>query len=156
VPARRTALGLVKRAGALLLSGDQHLASLVRHGLDGFDDGPVQFVAPAAGSAWQRWFEPAGGLPNPGPTPHTGDFTDAYGNRMRVLAVANSGLTKAAFRAARPGRNSELGDRDLKRDGYGLVRVDKAGRQFVIECHPADGGPQFAGWPYQLPFTSGT
>jgi alkaline phosphatase D len=150
--ARRTALELVRRAGALLLSGDQHLASLVRHGLDGFDDGPVQFVAPAAGSAWQRWFEPAGGLPNPGATPHTGDFTDAYGNRMRVLAVANPRVTKAAFRAARRGRNAELGDRGRKREGYGLVRVDKAARQFVIECWPWDGGPQFAGWPYRLPF----
>jgi len=155
VAARRTALELVKRAGALLVSGDQHLASLVRHGLDGFDDGPVQFVAPAAGSAWQRWFEPAGGLPNPGPTPDTGDFTDAYGNRMRVLAVANPRLTKAAFRAERRGRNAELGDRDRKREGYGLVRVDKAGRQFVIECWPWDAGEdgrQFAGWPYRLPF----
>jgi alkaline phosphatase D len=152
---RRTALELVKRAGALLLSGDQHLASLVRHGLDGFDDGPVQFVAPAAGSAWQRWFEPAGGLPNPGPTPHTGDFTDAYGNRMRVLAVANPKVAKAVFRAARRGGNPELGDRDLKRDGYGLVRVDKARRQFVIECWPWDGGGQFPGWPYRLPFPDG-
>jgi alkaline phosphatase D len=152
VAARRTALELVKRAGALLCSGDQHLASLVRHGLDGFDDGPVQFVAPAAGSAWQRWFEPAGGLPNPGDSPHTGDFTDAYGNRMRVLAVANPRLTKAAFRAARRGRNAELGDRGRKREGYGLVRVDKANRQFVIECRPWDGGPQFEGWPYKLPF----
>jgi alkaline phosphatase D len=154
VAARRTALELVKRAGALLLSGDQHLASLVRHGLDGFDDGPVQFVAPAAGSAWQRWFEPAGGLPNPGGTPHTGDFTDAYGNRMRVLAVANPRLTKAAFRADRRGRNAELGDRRRKREGYGLVRVDKAGRRFVIECWPWDGGEQFEGWPYELPFPS--
>jgi alkaline phosphatase D len=152
VRARRSALELVKRAGALLCSGDQHLASLVRHGLDGFDDGPVQFVAPAAGSAWQRWFEPAGGLPNPGATPNTGDFTDAYGNRMRVLAVANPRLTKAAFRAAKRGRNAELGDRRRKREGYGLVRVDKAGRQFVIECWPWDGGPQFEGWPYRLPF----
>jgi alkaline phosphatase D len=151
VGARRTALELVKRAGALLVSGDQHLASLVRHGLDGFDDGPVQFVAPAAGTAWQRWFEPAGGLPNPGATANTGDFTDAYGNRMRVLAVANPKLTKAAFRAARPGRNAELGDRGRKCEGYGLVRVDKAGRQFVIECWPWDGGPQFAGWPYRHP-----
>jgi alkaline phosphatase D len=150
--ARRTALALVKRAGALLLSGDQHLASLVHHGLDTFGDGPVQFVAPAAGTAWQRWFEPAGRLPNPGDTPWTGDFTDAYGNRMRVLAVANPRITKAAFRAARRGRSGELGDRARKREGYGLVRVDKANRQFVIECWPWDGGPQFAGWPYRLPF----
>jgi alkaline phosphatase D len=152
VAARRTALELVRRAGALLCSGDQHLASLVRHGLDGFDDGPVQFVAPAAGSAWQRWFEPAGGLPNPEATPHTGDFTDAYGNRMHVLAVANPRLTRAAFRAARRGGGAELGERGRKREGYGLVRVDKAAGQFVVECWPGDGGPQFAGWPYRLPF----
>ena len=149
-PPHRPGAGQAGRG--LLLSGDQHLGSLVRHGLDGFDDGPVQFVAPAAGSAWQRWFEPAGGLPNPGGTPHTGDFTDAYGNRMRVLAVANPRLTKAAFRAARKGRNAELGDRRRKREGYGLVRVDKAKRQFVIECWPWDGGAQFEGWPYELPF----
>jgi hypothetical protein len=37
-------------------------------------------------------------------------------------------------------------------EGYGLVRVDEAGRQLVIECWPWDGGPQFAGWPYRLPF----
>jgi alkaline phosphatase D len=147
--ARRTALGLVKRAGALLLSGDQHLASLVRHGLDGADDGPVQFVAPAAGSAWQRWFEPAA-------PPPTGDFTDAYGNRMRVLAVANPRVTRAAFRAARRGRNAELGDRALKREGYGVVRVDKAAGEFVIECWPWDAGAageQFPGWPYRLRFS---
>jgi alkaline phosphatase D len=156
VRGRRTALGLVKRAGALLLSGDQHLGSVVRHGLDGPDDGPVQFVAPAAGSAWQRWFEPAGVLPRPEATPHTGDFTDAYGNRMRVLAVANPKVTRAAFRAARPGRNAELGDRDRKREGFGVVRVDKAGRQFVVECWPWDAGAageQFPGWPYRLRFS---
>jgi hypothetical protein len=45
---------------------------------------------------------------------------------MRVLAVANPRLSKAAFRAAKRGRNAELGDRDHKREGYGLIRVDKA------------------------------
>jgi alkaline phosphatase D len=156
VRARRTALGLVKRAGALLLSGDQHLASLVRHGLDGADDGPLQFVAPAAGSAWQRWFEPAAPLPRQGANPYTGDFTDAYGNHMRVLAVANPRVTRAAFRAARPGRGNELGDRALKREGYGIVRVDKAAGEFLIECWPWDAGAageQFPGWPYRLRFS---
>jgi alkaline phosphatase D len=65
-------------------------------------------------------------------------------------------VTKAAFRAARPGRNSELGDRDLKREGYGVLRVDKANREFVIECWPWDAGEageQFPGWPYRLKFS---
>jgi alkaline phosphatase D len=89
---------------------------------------------------------------HPGATPHSGDFTDAYGNRMRVLAVANPKLTKATFRAARRGRNAELGDRDRRREGYGLVRVDTRRRRLVIECWPWDGGPQLDGWAYELPF----
>ena len=147
--ARRTALELVKRAGALLLSGDQHLGSLVRHGLDGFDDGPVQFVAPAAGSAWQRWFEPAGAA-QPRWHPHTGDFTDAY-NRMRVLAVANPRLTKAAFRAARKGRNAELGDR---RQARGLrPGPGGQGEEEICDRVLAVGrGSAARGWPYELPF----
>jgi alkaline phosphatase D len=150
--ARRRALELVKRAGALLCSGDQHLASLVRHGLDGFDDGPVQFVAPAAGTAWQRWFEPAGRLPRAGASPFTGDFTDAFGNRMHVLAVANPRIDQATFRSHHPAGDHDLGDRSLKGEGFGLVRVDKAGRAFELECWQHDGRAQFPGWPYRLPF----
>ena len=92
VPARRTAVDLLKDARALVLSGDQHLGTLVRHGINTFTDGPVQFTAPAAGTAWQRWFQPASPLPN-ATGPNTGDFTDGYGNKFRVLAVANPKVT---------------------------------------------------------------
>ena len=150
VAARRTALELVKRAGALLLSGDQHLGSLVRHGLDGFDDGPVQFVAPAAGSAWQRWFEPAGGSQPRWHPPH--------GRLHRRLRQPHAGPGRgqpAAHQGRLPGRlqgpQRRAGDRRRKREGYGLVRVDKAKRRFVIECWPGRGSA-VRGWPYELPF----
>ncbi|MGH2702994.1 MAG: alkaline phosphatase D family protein, partial [Actinomycetota bacterium] len=81
---RKEAVGRIKSAGALILSGDQHLSSLVRHGLTSFTDGPIQFTAPAAGTAHQRWFEPIPPPPNGSGTPHTGDFVDAFGNRMSV------------------------------------------------------------------------
>src|SRR5437763_1324196 len=76
------AIKLIKAARALLVAGDQHLGSLLRHGIASFAEGPVQFTIPAAGSAWQRWFEPAAAFPNPEATPYTGDFTDAFGNRL--------------------------------------------------------------------------
>lgn len=156
--ARRSELRLLRQAGAILLSGDQHLASLVRHGLSSFDDGPVQFVAPAAGSAWQRWFEPAARLPHAGRTAHTGDFTDRFGNRMRVLAVANPKVSQATFKAHHPQADHNLGDRGLKREGYGVVRIDTRRREFVLECWPWDARPardrQFPGWPYRLPFAA--
>jgi alkaline phosphatase D len=151
--ARARAVRALGAAGTLVLSGDQHLASLVRHGVDGFHDGPLQFVAPAAGSAFQRWFEP-GPLANAEATPHTGDFTDAFGNRMHVHAVANPPLTFAAYRAGHP-TGQELGDRAQKSDGYGIVRVDHAGAAYEIECWPWDAGPddaQYPGWPFRLPF----
>jgi alkaline phosphatase D len=154
VTGRRTALRLLREARALLLSGDQHLASLVRHGLEGPADGPVQFSAPAAGSGFQRWFEP-GPLPNAS-GPHTGDFTDAFGNRFRVLAVANPRVSAAAVAAALRGPN--VGDRDLKREGYGIVEIDKTARVHRLHCWPWRNGPaalgpgEYAGWPYELPF----
>jgi alkaline phosphatase D len=156
VPARRTAVGLIKSAHALMLSGDQHTASLVRHGIDTFTDGPVQFTAPGAGSGWQRWFEPATRLPH-ARGPNTGDWTDAFGNPLRVLAVANPKVTFAQVRAAQTG--NRVGDRRLKREGYGIVRVDKRARRYRIACWPwhtdptKPGAAQYRGWPYTVDFS---
>jgi alkaline phosphatase D len=155
--ARGTALRLIKAAGALMLSGDQHMASLVRHGIDGFADGPMQFTGPAAGTAWQRWFEPNHRLPHRR-GPHTGDWTDGFGNKFRVVAVANPKLTFAQVHAVQSG--NDVGDRSLKREGYGIVRVDKTARVFRIECWPwrtdptASGARQYRGWPFDLPFSA--
>jgi alkaline phosphatase D len=124
--ARDRALGLVKAAGAVLVSGD-------------------------------RWFEPPG-LPNALGTPYTGDFTDGYGNKFRSLAIANPRVTQANYRAAK-GKGNGLGDRALKREGYGLVHIDKRAGQFVFESWSWDvdpkaaGAKQFPGWPYRLLFS---
>lgn len=156
--ARRRALELVKAAGAIILSGDQHLGTLIRHGLDTYTDGPLQFTAPSGGTTWQRWFEPAHPLANPTGTPHTGDWTDGHGNRFRMLAVANPAITRAQYRAAYPAKDFSLGDRALKKEGYGLVRVDHAERRFRLECWPWDTDPanpsaeQYPGWPYEVSF----
>jgi len=157
VNGRRSAVTLLKRARALVLSGDQHLASLVRHGIDGFTDGPVQFTAPATGSSWQRWFHPANALPN-AVGPDTGDFTDAYGSKLRVLAVANPKITFAQVRAVQT--HNHVGDRNLKTEGYGIVDVDIANGEHRIHCWPWDqdptapGATEMPGWPYTLPFAS--
>lgn len=141
-----------------MIAGDQHLASLVRHGIDGFTDGALQFTGPAAGTSWQRWFAPAQPLPNAGAQPHTGDFIDAFGNKMRVVAVANPRISFAEYRQYVKGRGQGLGDRRLKSEGYGIVRVDPRNRRYVLECWPWDVNPaaldarQFEGWPYTVGF----
>lgn len=157
---RERAVALLRRAGALILAGDQHLASLVRHGVDGYTDGPFQFTGPAGASFWQRWFEPAEPLPNAPGGPNTGDFKDAFGNRMRVHAVANPKVSFAEYRRHVPGRTQSLLDRDLKSEGYGIVRLLRDQRAFVLECWPWNANPaagddrQFTGWPFRLPFSA--
>ncbi|MEZ5353978.1 MAG: alkaline phosphatase D family protein [Bryobacteraceae bacterium] len=142
---RDRAIRLLKKAGALLLSGDQHLGMLIRHGLDTFTDGIVQFSAPSTGTSFQRWFEPAGRA-----SP-TGNATDFFGNRFRMLAVANPPVSFAAFRKVKP-RGNGLADKTKKRDGFGIVRVDYKQKRFVLECWDDRGTAQHPGWPYTLPF----
>jgi alkaline phosphatase D len=155
---RDRALRLLRQARALVLSGDQHLATLVRHGLDTFTDGVVQFTGPAGGTDTHRWFEPANPLPHAGAAPHTGDFVDAFGNKVRVLAVANAKISRREYGKLRKASGHAFADRRLKSEGYGLVRVDRKAREFVLECWPWDADPaapgarQFEGWPYRLPF----
>lgn len=155
---RDRAIRLLRAAGALVLSGDQHLGSLIRHGIDSHTDGVVQFTGPAGVSFWQRWFEPSEVLANGGGEPYTGDFTDAFGNKLRVHAIANPKITFAYYRQFKGGRSQALGDQRLKSEGYGVVRVRRTAREYVLECWPRavdptlPGAGQFKGWPFRLSF----
>ena len=154
---RDRAIALLRDAGALVLAGDQHLASIVRHGIDSHTDGVVQYTGPATLSFWQRWFEPRTDLPN-AKGRHTGDFVDAFGNKLRVHAVANPKISFDYYRRFKPGRSQALGDTRLKSEGYGIIRVQKLQKKYVIECWPRAVDPrgpdaaQFPGWPFHLRF----
>lgn len=156
-PKRRDkVLDSLREAGALLLAGDQHLGTLVRHGIDDHADGPVQFTGPAGGTLYQRWFAPDGDLDDARTSPNTGRFEDAHGNEFRALAVANPKISFAEAKRREGG--SHIFDRRLKREGYGIVRVNHDDEAFVVECWPRTVDPsdpdaeQFSGWPYRLPF----
>jgi len=151
-PARDRAVGLIRDAGAICIAGDQHLATTVVQGLDKHDDGFVQFMVPAVGSTFQRWWDPAepGANREPGAPPQTGNFIDPFGNRFRMLAAASPSILR------RRARGPIIRDPGLTKTGYGLIRVHKKDRQFILECWPgaADpaGGEQFPGWPIRVPF----
>jgi hypothetical protein len=144
---RRRALEAIRRATAVHLCGDQHLAVVVKNGITDFADGPYSFTSPAlVNTIYGRWWHPtdekSGPNPVPGsPLPWTGDFHDGLGNKLSMLAYANPG---------------DMGDEKQRADGYGLVRFRKSTRQIVIECWPRfpqgpDGArSQFPGWPITL------
>ncbi len=141
---RKVALEEIRRAGAIHLCGDQHLAVFVKHGIDDFGDGPYAFTSPAlVNTIYGRWWHPLDEQPGPNPVadsplPWTGDFQDGLGNRISMLAYANP---------------PDIKDERQRADGYGLVRFNKRTRQIRIECWPrfADAregdAAQFPGWP---------
>jgi len=138
---RNEALRAIKAAGAVHLAGDQHLATLIQHGIDEYGDGPFAFVSPAlVNTYYKRWWHPLDEMPGKNkdpknPLPFTGDFTDGLGNKITMLAYAN------------------IEDQDLLRDGYGIIRFNKNGKSITFECWDRftdvtkNGAQQMPGWP---------
>jgi alkaline phosphatase D len=159
---RDQAVSAFRKARALIIGGDQHLATLIRLGLETYSNGPVQFCVPAIGNIFWRWFYPrnSGTGPLADPQGYTGDFEDGFGNRFRLLAAANP--TDVKFMGdrdqtlrrwnSRPGGNVDS-VRLCQGDGVGIVRIDTGKRTCQVECWPYDvmpnpeGKGQFKGWP---------
>lgn len=141
---RNRALEIIRRAWAVHLCGDQHLAVVVKHGVREFGDGPYGFTSPAlVNTIYGRWWHPLDEQPGPNPVadsplPWTGDFRDGLGNKISMLAYANP---------------PDIQDERQRADGYGLVRFDKLKQTITLECWPRfsdarEGNrAQFAGWP---------
>ncbi|MEY2713665.1 MAG: hypothetical protein RIT24_8, partial [Planctomycetota bacterium] len=139
--ARTRAVALFARAEAIHLTGDQHFASLIQYGLDGWRDGSFVFTAPAIANTWpRRWMPSAAG--QGGASPFTGDFTDPFGNRFTMWAVANPRIS-----GHEPARLHDLSP------GYGIVRVAADGTADVAAwargADPSSDTP-FAGWPFTI------
>ena len=141
---RLRALEELRRARAVHLCGDQHLAVVVKHGLREWGDGPYAFTSPAlVNTIYGRWWHPAdeksGANPVPGsPLPWTGNYRDGLGNRISMLAYANP---------------PDIHDERQRGDGYGIARFNKKKRTVSFECWPrfadakAGKKAQFPGWP---------
>ncbi len=138
---RNEALRLIKAAGAVHLAGDQHLATLVQHGIENYKDGPYAFVAPAiVNTIYKRWWHPLDEKPGKNkdpknPLPFTGDYEDGLGNKLTMHAYAN---------IEGPGKLS---------DGFGIVRFNKKAKSITFESWDrfADvtkkDAKQMTGWP---------
>ena len=147
---RNRALDLMRKCFAFHYAGDQHLPSIVHHGIDEFGDAGFSFCVPSIAAGYPRsWRPDKEGRPvvnrrNPDLT-NTGDYVDGFRNKMSVHAIGNPATKN------RPGRINTLHD---KSSGHGIVRFHKQKSQLTIECYrlqidandlkPTD---QFPGWP---------
>jgi hypothetical protein len=152
---RNDALRILKHARATHLCGDQHLAAVVKHGIDEHGDGPWSFASPAiVNTIYGRWWHPLDEQPGANRAagsalPWTGDYEDGLGNKISMIAYANP---------------EDVKDEKQRGDGYGIARFDFAdqsageGGTLTFECWPrfprlgADGRPtQYLGWPVHVP-----
>tara|TARA_R110002049_G_scaffold696_6_gene4349 strand:+ start:109227 stop:110819 length:1593 start_codon:yes stop_codon:yes gene_type:complete len=137
---RNKALKLIKKAGAVHIAGDQHLATVIKQGIDTFGDGPWSFIVPAiVNDYYSRWWWPedekAGPHSNKNTTlPWTGDYLDGFNNKITMMAYVNP-------------------ESPSKGGGYGLIRFNKNAKEATFECWPRnadvtkENAEQFEGWP---------
>jgi hypothetical protein len=136
---RKKALNAIKKANAVQIGGDQHLSTLVQHGIEEFGDGPWTFLVPSIINYYKRWWWPEDEMPGinhdpENPLPWTGDFLDGFNNMITMTAYANP-------------------DESQDGSGFGIVRFNKPAREVTFECWPRavhvqeKGASQFAGWP---------
>lgn len=141
---RDTAILKWRKGFAPHLSGDQHLGSTSHYGITEFRDGVYAVCTPAISNLWpRRWFPPHP-APNALPGTHnTGDYLDAFGNRMTVLATANPALYPG------PG----LDGLRYRVTGYTILKCNRASRKTTIAEWPrwvdpsAPEAKPYAGWP---------
>ena len=137
---RKKALRLIRAAGAVHLAGDQHIPTIIHHGIDEHGDGPFAFVAPAmVNNYYSRWWHPedekTGGNPEPGnPLQFNGDYLDGMGNKITMIAYANK-------------------NKEFTRGGFGLVRFNKTAKSVTFESWDRKtdvsqkDAKQMPGWP---------
>lgn len=138
---RNTALRLIRDAGAVHIAGDQHLPTVIHHGIDEFDDGPWAFVVPAiVNNYYSRWWWPENEKPGEKSNdklPWTGHYLDGFKNKINVQAYANP-------------------DSESNGAGFGFIRFNTVANEVTFECWPRnidlteDDVQQFQGWPVKI------
>ena len=138
---RNKALKAIKKANAIHIGGDQHLATVIQHGIEEFEDGPWAFVVPAiVNNYYSRWWWPEDEQPGENSNdrlPWTGRYFDGFDNKITMHAYVNP-------------ENPSSGA------GYGLIRFDKSSNEVTFECWPRsadvtqEDAQQFTGFPITI------
>lgn len=141
---RNRALRELRRGFAFMIDGDQHLGTIVHHGIDDYNDAGYSFCVPAIANVAPRSWYPSeeGGDHQPGMPRHTGRYLDGFRNHITVWAASNPMRSDH--------QPTSLHDRAT---GYGIVRLNKKQQTITMECWPRYADPddpnarQFPEWP---------
>lgn len=142
---RNKAIQRFRKAFATHIVGDQHLANTSQYGVEDWRDSNYVIVSPATGNLFpRRWWPPVPGKSSkPGSPKYTGDFTDGFGNKITVYAIANPQKT-----TIHPERHHELAT------GYSVITFYKDSREIELANWPYWADPEkdapFPGWPIRI------
>ncbi len=140
---RNKALAEIRKALAPHIAGDQHLGTIIHHGIDDWNDAMYSFCVPSIANLYLRWWAPLEPGENrlPDMPEYTGQFVDGFDNKVTVHAVAN------------PGPEENHDKLTTRAAGFGIVRFDKRKRTITFECWPRNvditdpKSKQYPGWP---------
>ena len=151
--ARNNAIDIMRESAALHICGDTHLGTLSQYGVNKQRDSNWAFCSPAIAAGWPRWWKPdavgfavnnrpAHGLSN------TGEYLDAFGNKMYVYAVANPLVGKSGNRYVKAHE---------KGSGFGIITFDTDAQtytmdayKFLIDVNDNKASNQYEGWPVTI------
>jgi hypothetical protein len=144
---RARALHEFRRGFAFMLGGDQHLGTLIRHGIDDWNDAGWSFCVPSIANLYLRWWSPQtpGRNREPWMPEHLGEHLDGLGNKVTMFAVAN------------PSPEENQDKLTTRAAGFGIVKFNRKTREITAECWPRNvdvtGPPdrQYPGWPRTIP-----
>jgi hypothetical protein len=134
---RRKALEKIRKGFAFMYCGDQHLGTVIHHGIEQWGDSGYSFSVPSIVNHYGRWWHPLEKAENPiqGPLEYTGDYRDGFRNRVSMKAYIV------------PQKENYSGV------GYGLVLFNKETRKITMECWGRNidvslpETKQYPGWP---------
>ncbi len=145
--ARDRALMEMRKGFALHINGDQHLGTVLHHGVDDWSDSSFSFSVPSIVNFYRRWWlplEPERDAPE-GALKHTGRYLDGFGNRITMIAYANPDPSRRRYDRWR-----------AQAAGYGLIGFNKRTREMTLECWPrgcdvtSPECEQYPGWPVTI------
>ena len=157
--ARNRALTILQAASnVIMLHGDQHIGSLVRHGVDTWEQGPIGFMVPGTSNGFPRawWPDEPGQDRDPSAPAWTGRYRDGLGNRITVLGATNPEKNSNTAEGQEGLNAEEIAHR--KGSGHGIVILDRKAMtaRFEIWRHAFDASQpraedQFSGFPIVVP-----
>jgi len=146
---RNRAVRALRKSFAFHIAGDQHLATVMHHGVDDWNDAMYSFCTPSIVNYYPRHWMPE---ERPGkrietPLEHTGEYLDGFGNRVTMHAYVNPDPQRKGLYG---------GEWGAKADGHAIVRFNVKERTITMECWPRGvdvtqpDAPQYPGWPVKI------